>query len=265
VQHAAVGVGLTTLAVSAALAGLGSPVETGSAVAVPVAAVSAPATAGAGSAAIDSERVARQAEQDRSATRKQLSLSAVGQAVKRSAALQDQSRSITRQEATILAERRLAAVEAAAAKARDRQQKARAAAAKAKAAKARRAAAAKAEKAAAKARREQIRAQGYEPGTTDPRDIARQILQSKYGYGADEYGCFNNIIIRESNWDVSATNASSGAYGIPQALPGSKMATVASDWRTNPATQITWAIGYMKGRYGSPCAAWGFKSSHGWY
>ena len=247
-----VGVGLTTLAVSAALAGLGSPVEAGSAAAAPVAGVSASATAVTGSAAIDAERVARQAEQNRSAARKELSLSAVGQAVKRSAALQDQSRSITRQEATILAERRLAAVEAAAAKARDRQQKARAAAAKA-------------EKAAAKARREQIRAQGYEPGTTDPRDIARQILQSKYGYGADEYGCFNNIIIRESNWDVSATNASSGAYGLPQALPGSKMATVASDWRTNPATQITWAIGYMKSRYGSPCAAWGFKSSHGWY
>ena len=57
----------------------------------------------------------------------------------------------------------------------------------------------------------------------------------------------------------------SGAYGIPQALPGSKMATIASDWRTNPATQIIWGIEYMKKRYGSPCGAKGFKASHGWY
>jgi hypothetical protein len=66
-------------------------------------------------------------------------------------------------------------------------------------------------------------------------------------------------------WRVDATNPSSGAYGIPQALPGSKMATIASDWRTNPATQIIWGIEYMKDRYGSPCAAWSFKSANGWY
>ncbi len=106
---------------------------------------------------------------------------------------------------------------------------------------------------------------GYLPGTTDPREIARQILKNKYGYGEGQFNCFNNIIMRESMWRVNATNPSSGAYGIPQALPGSKMATVASDWRTNPATQIIWGIEYMKGRYGSPCGAWGFKSSHGWY
>ncbi|HWJ53399.1 MAG TPA: transglycosylase SLT domain-containing protein [Propionibacteriaceae bacterium] len=106
---------------------------------------------------------------------------------------------------------------------------------------------------------------GYEPGTTDPREMARQILKNKYGYGGNQFDCFNNIIMRESMWRVNATNPSSGAYGIPQALPGSKMATVASDWRTNPATQIIWGIEYMKNRYGSPCAAWGFKSSHGWY
>jgi hypothetical protein len=106
---------------------------------------------------------------------------------------------------------------------------------------------------------------GYQPGTTDPREMARQILKNKYGYGENQFDCFNNIIMRESMWRVNATNPSSGAYGIPQALPGSKMATVASDWRTNPATQIIWGIEYMKKRYGSPCAAWGFKSSHGWY
>jgi hypothetical protein len=106
---------------------------------------------------------------------------------------------------------------------------------------------------------------GYDPGTTDPRKIARQILKNKYGYGANQFDCFNNIIMRESMWRVNATNPGSGAYGIPQALPGSKMATVASDWRTNPATQIIWGINYMKDRYGSPCGAWGFKSGHGWY
>ena len=106
---------------------------------------------------------------------------------------------------------------------------------------------------------------GYKPGVTDPREMARQILKNKYGYGESQFDCFNNIIMRESMWRVNATNPSSGAYGIPQALPGSKMATVAGDWRTNPATQIIWGIEYMKKRYGSPCGAWGFKSSHGWY
>jgi hypothetical protein len=66
-------------------------------------------------------------------------------------------------------------------------------------------------------------------------------------------------------WKVNATNRSSGAYGIPQALPGSKMASAGSDWRTNPATQIIWGVNYMKGRYGSPCRAWTFKHAHGWY
>jgi hypothetical protein len=116
-----------------------------------------------------------------------------------------------------------------------------------------------------KKRKARIAKLGYEPGTTSPKSIAKQILKNKYGYGSDQFSCFDNIIMRESMWDINATNASSGAYGIPQALPGSKMATIASDWRTNPATQITWGIEYMKDRYGSPCGAWGFKSSHGWY
>ncbi len=119
--------------------------------------------------------------------------------------------------------------------------------------------------AAEKKRKARIAKLGYEPGTTSPKAIAKQILKNKYGYGSDQFSCFDNIIMRESMWDINATNASSGAYGIPQALPGSKMATIASDWRTNPATQITWGIEYMKDRYGSPCGAWGFKSSHGWY
>lgn len=107
--------------------------------------------------------------------------------------------------------------------------------------------------------------QGFDPSSTDPRGIARQIMLNKYGWGADQFTCFDNIIRRESNWSVTATNPSSGAYGIPQALPGSKMATVAADWRTNPATQIIWALGYVQSRYSTPCGAWSFKSAHGWY
>ena len=122
-----------------------------------------------------------------------------------------------------------------------------------------------AEEEAEAARQRAIRNSGYQPGVTDPREMARQILKNKYNLGDEHYTCFNNIIMRESNWDIDATNPSSGAYGIPQALPGSKMSTVGADWRTNPATQITWAVEYMKTRYGSPCSAWSFKRSNGWY
>ncbi|MBA8794538.1 hypothetical protein FHX74_002157 [Friedmanniella endophytica] len=120
-------------------------------------------------------------------------------------------------------------------------------------------------KAAAARRAALIKQQGYLPGTTDPRSIARQIMQNKYGWGSDQFACFNNIIMRESMWDVNATNAASGAYGIPQALPGSKMASAGPDWQTNPATQITWGLSYLKDRYGTPCGGWAFKSANGWY
>lgn len=77
--------------------------------------------------------------------------------------------------------------------------------------------------------------------------------------------CVDQIFQRESRWNPRATNPQSGAYGIPQALPGSKMASAGPDWKTNPETQIRWGIGYMNSRYGSPCAAWGFWQAHGWY
>ncbi|WP_432054300.1 transglycosylase SLT domain-containing protein [Streptomyces sp. bgisy022] len=80
-----------------------------------------------------------------------------------------------------------------------------------------------------------------------------------------QYQCFSKIVQHESNWDVKATNASSGAYGLVQALPASKMASAGSDWRTNPETQIEWGLDYMKDRYGSPCGAWTFWQSNGWY
>ena len=69
----------------------------------------------------------------------------------------------------------------------------------------------------------------------------------------------------ESDWDVNASNASSGAYGLVQALPGSKMASAGADWQTNAKTQIKWGVDYMEDRYGSPCGAWDFWQSNGWY
>lgn len=98
-----------------------------------------------------------------------------------------------------------------------------------------------------------------------PQAIAQQMLSDR-GM-SDQWGCFEAIIGQESNWDPYATNPSSGAYGIPQALPGNKMASAGSDWRTNPATQIAWAIDYMNDRYGSPCGAYDFKFTQGkgWY
>ena len=74
-----------------------------------------------------------------------------------------------------------------------------------------------------------------------------------------------NLWNRESSWNYQAQNASSGAYGIPQALPGAKMSEVADDWATNPSTQITWGLGYISGRYGTPCSAWAHSESVGWY
>ena len=76
---------------------------------------------------------------------------------------------------------------------------------------------------------------------------------------------FLRLVQRESNWNPTAQNPSSGAYGIPQSLPGSKMASVGSDWRTNPATQITWGLNYISGRYGTPCGALAHSNSVGWY
>lgn len=82
---------------------------------------------------------------------------------------------------------------------------------------------------------------------------------------ADQFQCFSNIVDHESGWDYTATNPSSGAYGLMQALPGSKMASAGADWQTNPATQITWGLGYIADRYGTPCGAWAFFQGRGWY
>jgi hypothetical protein len=104
-------------------------------------------------------------------------------------------------------------------------------------------------------------------GTPDPgtaQAIAYGMLQSM-GLGDDEYSCLVALWNRESHWNVYAHNASSGAYGIPQALPGEKMASAGADWATNPATQITWGLGYISSRYGTPCGAWAASEEQGWY
>ena len=86
-----------------------------------------------------------------------------------------------------------------------------------------------------------------------PRDIAR-VLVARQGWSSTQFGCLDQLWTRESNWQLTAQN-SSGAYGIPQALPASKMAAMGSDWRTNPITQIRWGLWYIANAYGSPCAA----------
>jgi hypothetical protein len=98
----------------------------------------------------------------------------------------------------------------------------------------------------------------------DPQGIAAALLP-KYGFSTSEMSCLEPLWMGESGWRTNAENTSSGAYGIPQALPGAKMATAGADWQTNPATQIEWGLGYIHDRYGSPCGAWSFKQSHGWY
>ena len=99
----------------------------------------------------------------------------------------------------------------------------------------------------------------------DPRGIAANMASSQYGWGADQFGCLDSLWTRESGWDPHAQNPSSGAYGIPQALPGSKMGAYGSDWADNPTTQIQWGLAYIRGSYGTPCGAWSEFQSQGWY
>ena len=100
------------------------------------------------------------------------------------------------------------------------------------------------------------------PGTAQ--SIAWNMM-AQFGWNPRTYfSCLNNIWSRESGWLYTAQNPS-GAYGIPQALPGSKMASAGPDWMTNPATQIRWGLGYIKSTYGDPCSAWSFWQGHSYY
>lgn len=93
---------------------------------------------------------------------------------------------------------------------------------------------------------------------------ARDMLASR-GWGDDQMSCLVSLWNKESGWNYKAYNSGSGAYGIPQALPGSKMSSAGADWQTNAATQVSWGLGYISGRYGTPCGAWGHSQSTGWY
>ena len=97
-----------------------------------------------------------------------------------------------------------------------------------------------------------------------PQQIAMSMLGS-FGWSSDQFGCLQSLWETESGWNPAASNPSTGAYGIPQALPGSKMASAGADWQTNPATQIRWGLGYIKQLYGSPCGAWAHEQGSGWY
>jgi hypothetical protein len=85
------------------------------------------------------------------------------------------------------------------------------------------------------------------------------------GHNLQQFACLEKLWTKESQWNAKARNPSSGAYGIPQSLPASKMASAGSDYLTNPATQIKWGLGYIKDRYGTPCAAWNHSQAKGWY
>ena len=96
------------------------------------------------------------------------------------------------------------------------------------------------------------------------RHIGKQ-LAAAHGWTGEQWVCLNNLWTKESGWSTHSSNSSGTAWGIPQALPGSKMKSAGSDWRTNPATQITWGIGYIEHRYRFACNAWAHWQSHNWY
>jgi len=97
-----------------------------------------------------------------------------------------------------------------------------------------------------------------------PQQIAEQML-SQFGWSSSQFSCLQPLWALESGWNIYASNPSSGAYGIPQALPGSKMASAGPDWQSDAATQIRWGLSYIQGTYGSPCAAWSHDEADGWY
>jgi len=97
-----------------------------------------------------------------------------------------------------------------------------------------------------------------------PKEVARNLF-ADHGWDLDQFDCLNKLWTKESRWLVDADNPTSSAYGIPQALPGRRMAEYGSDWRTNPITQIKWGLDYIQDRYGSPCEAWAHSQAKNWY
>jgi hypothetical protein len=103
------------------------------------------------------------------------------------------------------------------------------------------------------------------PNITSAQLYAKSYMGDNYGWGQDQYECLVSLWDKESGWRYNAKNPSSGAYGIPQSLPGNKMASAGSDWKINPQTQIIWGLGYIESRYNTPCSAWSAFKKKGWY
>jgi len=99
---------------------------------------------------------------------------------------------------------------------------------------------------------------------SDPKAVGR-LLAADRGWGGQQFDCLSSLWTKESGWRWDANNSSSGAFGIPQSLPGSKMASAGSDWATNPITQIKWGLYYISNRYGTPCSAWAQSQAANWY
>ena len=97
------------------------------------------------------------------------------------------------------------------------------------------------------------------------RAVAKEIAISKHGWGSFQFACLNKLWTKESNWRYKARNKSSGAHGIPQALPATKMESIGTDWRTNPVTQISWGLRYIEVRYETPCKAYKKFQRSRWY
>lgn len=100
--------------------------------------------------------------------------------------------------------------------------------------------------------------------SSDPREIARRLMP-EYGFSRSEFGCLDALWISESDWDPTADNPTSTAYGIPQALTGGTHDNLPADYMTNPVSQIRWGLWYVRESYGSACAAWEFKQANNWY
>jgi len=125
-----------------------------------------------------------------------------------------------------------------------------------------------AEEAAAQAQREADAAAAAlaNANTVDgAKATAQQRASAEYGWGSDQFSCLVSLWNKESGWNYQAYNSGSGATGIPQALPGSKMASAGSDWQSSASTQISWGLRYIASVYGTPCSAWGHSQSTGWY
>jgi len=103
------------------------------------------------------------------------------------------------------------------------------------------------------------------PDISYAQNYAYSYMGENYGWGKEQHECLIYLWEKESGWRYNAENKSSGAYGIPQSLPASKMSSAGLDWKTNPETQIKWGLGYIKDRYNDPCGAWTAFKNKGWY